>query len=231
MPNNPANANVITVRRLLLGAAGTAAFVATVLVANPPHRAGAQQPTGRIAVDWANPEIRGLVEARKANPGAGIAAGIDPSASRLQLPMVGFDRRPPSLSAASSSAGIQANSEVDREVILDTDNPAWYQIIERHGDISITIEADLRLQGKIEKSKMFAPAPGAGQSTPINIIDGTVEPGMTGAIAEYTVYRYPNIPYRVTIECGERSRDYCRNREAIARDRETLKLLDARPPQ
>lgn len=209
--------------------AAAAAVAATVLI--HARSADAQQPTGRIAVDWQNPDIKRFVDQRRANPSANIVAGIDASATRLQLPVVGFDRRPPSLAAAAASAGVSPNSEVDRQVILDTDNPVWYQITEAHGDVTITIEGDLRLQGSIEKSKIFTPTPGAGQSSSINIIDGTVEPGMKGAIAEFTIYRYPNIPYRVVIECGERSREYCRNRDAISRDRDALKLIEARPPQ
>lgn len=217
--------------RLLTACAAVAAAAVSATVLIHARSADAQQPTGKIAVDWQNPEIKRFVDQRRANPSANIVAGIDASATRLQLPMVGFDRRPPSLAAAAASAGVSANSEVDRQVILDTDNPVWYQITEAHGDVTITIEGDLRLQGTIEKSKIFTPTPGAGQSGPINIIDGTVEPGMKGAIAEFTVYRYPNIPYRVVIECGERSREYCRNRDAIARDRDALKLIEARPPQ
>jgi hypothetical protein len=54
---------------------------------------------------------------------------------------------------------------------------------------------------------------------------------MEGAIAEYTVYKFPQIPYKVTIECTQRNKAMCRDVATIAKDRDLLKIISARPPQ
>jgi hypothetical protein len=63
------------------------------------------------------------------------------------------------------------------------------------------------------------------------VFDESTEVGMEGAIADYTVYKFPDIPYRVTIECTQRIKATCRDIATIAKDRDLLKLLSARPPQ
>lgn len=182
-----------------------------------------------LSVDWKQPDIKAFV--------ADAAAGRNPSVlpqeegrlSKLKLPVLGFQRPPTEL---TQSLGVTAAEAPQRSLVMDDDNPVWYQLTEEYDGILISIDADLRLQGELPQgAKVFGRIPAPDTTTPVQVIDGSTEPGMTGAVAEYTVYKYPNIPYRVTIECNEKMREYCRNPAAIVRDSATLKLISARPPQ
>jgi hypothetical protein len=181
-----------------------------------------------ISVDWGNADIKAHVEGRANNSIAAALPEQEARISKLKLPVLGFDRVP---QQAASAFGLSASAKPKRKLVMDDANPVWYQITERYGDVTITVEADLRLQADIPQgAKIFGGTPGAGKISPITVVDETTEPGMQGAIAEYTIYRYPNVPYRVTIECSKAKRDYCRNTDAIAKDQLALKLISARPP-
>jgi hypothetical protein len=188
--------------------------------------AAAQQKS--IAVDWGNSDIKAYVKGRSENAIAAALPDQEARLSKLKLPVLGFERVP---EQAASAFGLNASARPKRKLVMDDANPVWYQITERYGDVTITVEADLRLQGDIPQgAKVFGGTPGANKMSPISIMDDTTEPGFQGAIAEYTVYRYPNVPYRVTIECTKAKRDYCRDKDAIAKDQNALKLVSARPP-
>ena len=66
-------------------------------------------------------------------------------------------------------------------------------------------------------AKVFGRIPAPDENVKVQVIDGDSEPGLEGAIAEYTVYKYPNIPYRVTIECEKRTREYAETRRPSPR--------------
>lgn len=185
-----------------------------------------------LSVDWKQPDIKAFV----ADAAAGARSAMpqeEGRLSKLKLPVLGFSRPPAELtSQLARSLGPTAAAPPQRSLVMDEDNPVWYQLTEQYDGIMISIDADLRLQAELPPSaKVFGGLPAPDSTTPISVVDGTTEPGMTGAVAEYTVYKYPNIPYRVTIECDERMREYCRNPASIVRDKDTLQLISARPPQ
>jgi hypothetical protein len=199
--------------------------VAAVMVASSSVLA--QQSA--IAVDWGNADIKSYVKGRSDNSIAAALPDQEARLSKLKLPVLGFERVP---AQAASAFGLSSTARPKRKLVMDDDNPVWYQITERYGDVTITVEADLRLQATLPQSaKVFGGTPGADKISPVSIMDDTTEPGMQGAIAEYTVYKFPNVPYRVTIECTKANRDYCRDKTAITQDQNALKLLSARPPQ
>ncbi len=182
----------------------------------------------KIKVDWGHAEITSYVREQTTNPRPSVLPDQASRLSRLQLPVLGFERAPASVAAA---AGVGRTPEAKRKLVMDEANPIWYNLIERYGDITITIDADLRLQDKLPPSaRVFVPPADDGQITDVSIMDSTTEPGLTGAVAEFSIRKF-NIPYRVTMECNEASRETCRNPQAIARDGQLLKLLSARPPQ
>jgi hypothetical protein len=187
----------------------------------------AQQPS--IVVDWGHADIKSYVAGRASNAIAAALPDQEVRLSKLKLPVLGFERVP---SQAAAAFGLNATARPKRKLVMDDDNPIWYQITERYDDVTITVEADLRLQGALPQgAKVFGGTPGADKISPVTVMDDESEPGMQGAIAEYTVYKFPNVPYRVTIECTKAKRDYCRDKVAIVKDQTALKLVSARPPQ
>jgi hypothetical protein len=62
------------------------------------------------------------------------------------------------------------------------------------------------------------------------VFDERSEEGMEGAIAEYTVYKFGQVPYKVTIECSKQNKAHCKDIAVIAKDKDLLKLISARPP-
>ena len=203
---------------------GLLAALATALATTPTAHAQEQ-----LSVDWTKPEIRSFVD----DKARGVAAAALPQEqdrlAKLKLPVLGFARPPAQL---TRSLGTSAAPAPQSSLVMDEDNPVWYHIVERYDGITITVDADLRLQEALPPSaKVYGRVPAPESTTKVSVIDGTTEPGMEGAVAEYTVYKFPNIPYRVTIECAKKTIDYCRNPGAITKDSDTLKVISARPPQ
>ncbi len=191
--------------------------------------ASAAQAQSSLTVDWSKPEIRSFVDDKARGVAPTALAQEQDRLGKLKLPVLGFARPPAQL---TRSLGVSAAAAPKSKLVMDDDNPVWYHIVERYDGITITVDADLRLQENLPPSaKVYGRVPPPDSTTKISVIDGTTEPGMDGAVAEYTVYKFPNIPYRVTIECQKKAIDYCRNPEAITKDSDTLKVISARPPQ
>lgn len=206
-----------------------AVAVAAALLSATAMDARAADKPASLAVDWSHADIKKFVEDQKSGAKASVLPDDEARLAKLKLPVVGFERVPTLL---TNSLGIAAADGPARELVMDEDEPIWYHITERYDGITISVDADLRLQEDLPPSaKVFGRIPLPDENVKVQVIDGTSEPGLEGAIAEYVVYRYPNIPYRVTIECEKRTRDYCRNAGSIAKDSAFLKLISARPPQ
>jgi len=101
----------------------TALPIAGVLLAALPALAGAAgQKT--LTVNWDDPEIKGFAEARTANIAAGVEAESDSKLTKLQIPVLAFER-PPEAVARNLRAGPEAAPE--RVEHFDAANPIWYQ--------------------------------------------------------------------------------------------------------
>jgi len=185
-----------------------------------------------IQVDWQNPEIAAFVRDRTANPPLSVGPGSADEAklARLKLPVLAFDTAPATASNAFSTG---ARPQLERTIITDEAEPVWYQIVDRYGDMTITVEADLRVQHQFPSNyPIYGPSSqGAAVEPQVSVFDERTEEGMEGAIAEYTVYKFGQVPYKVTIECTQRNKAQCKDIAVISRDKDLLKLISARPPQ
>ena len=116
----------------------------------------------------------------------------------------------------------------------DTD-PTWYQINDQYGDVSISVQASLAIHHDVAKSTIYqAPTPPGltPQTDPrISVFDENGEPGSQGVIVEYTVYKYPDIPYTVTIACTGQAKEKCQDLTVVAKDKDLLTLISAQPPK
>lgn len=182
-----------------------------------------------MVVDWSSEEIGAFVRERAAaapTPRTAEEMKLD----KLKLPVLGFDRPPATVTNALAAT---ARPELKRKVIMDEKNPVWYQIVDRYGDMVIKVEADLRIHQELPADTPVygGGGPGASPQSSISVFDGRAEPGMEGAIAEYTVYKFPSIPYKVSIECPAGNTQSCRDLETIVKDQAQLKLIAADPPR
>ena len=193
--------------------------------------ASAQQGDGQqslMKVDWNDPEISSFVKNRATNPPRSVGPEDEAKLSKLKLPVLAFDRPPGIIERAF---GLQAEPNLKRDIVTDPDNPVWYTVVDNYDGLTISVEADLRVQQHLPAdTPIYTPAPSANQEPSINIIDGDVEEGMEGLIAEYTVHKFPDIPYRVTIECTRETKQHCEDKSEILKDRSQLKIISARPP-
>jgi hypothetical protein len=205
------------------------ALVAGLCVLLPRQVLGQEKS---IQVDWQNPEIAAFVRDRVANPPLSVGPGSPDEAklARLKLPVLAFDTPPATASNAFSTG---SRPQLERTIITDEAEPVWYQIVDRYGDMTITVEADLRVQHQFPSNyPIYGPSSqGAAVEPQVSVFDERTEEGMEGAIAEYTVYKFGQVPYRVTIECTQRNKAQCKDIAVISRDKDLLKLISARPPQ
>jgi len=110
----------------------------------------------------------------------------------------------------------------------------WYHIVDSYGDVSITVDADLRInqvdgdEFRIHKRPLSLDGLKQGGKTRISVFDGARDEGMEGVIAEYTVHKFPDIPYTVTIECRGQAKPHCRDVATITRDQDLLRVIAAR---
>lgn len=181
-----------------------------------------------MVVDWKDPAIAAFTEERATNPRQSLSAEDEAQLSKLELPVVAFDR-PPGL--ITRAFGTQSAPARQRKLITDPGNPVWYTIVDSYADVTIAIDADLRIQKRLPAgTRIYTPAQSLASEPVVEIIDREVEEGMEGLIAEYTIRRFPDIPYRVTIECSPATKQLCADKDAILRDSEALEIISARPP-
>jgi hypothetical protein len=216
------------VRSSMMGTHLKLAVTLAVALAFQASPQAARAADNLLAVDWSNGEISRFIADRTANPPVSVGAADDVKLSKLKLPVLGFDV-PPRIVANSFAA--EARPRLTRKIIMDDENPVWYQLVDRYGDLTITVEADLRVQHELPANfPVYGPGgQGVAAEPQISVFDDHSEAGMEGAIAEYTVYKYPDIPYTVKIECTDRTKDQCRDLATIGADRDLLRLISARP--
>lgn len=209
---------------------GVFLMAATVLAAVPmdARSGGGNSSETLMSVDWNDQEIKDFVRDRQTNPPASVGPEDESKLSILKLPVIAFDRPPGVISRAF---GTDSMPPRDRQLVMDPDNPVWYTIVDTYGDITVAVDADLRIQQVLpEGTPVYTPPPSAAAEPEVNVVDRAVEEGMEGLIAEYTIAKFPNIPYRVTVECSPASKQHCTDADAIARDRQSLRIISARPP-
>jgi hypothetical protein len=220
----------------LIAAVVVGTGLAAALRAQSPTSSPSPRPAGSIEVDWndsALTALRSSARAGTAQSHPSLTAAESQRLRRLKLPVLAFTATP---ALVRDVLGPGAQASAARKVIFDAANPVWYQIVERYGDITITVDADLRVniagQSNFpihQKSTARSDGSAAPAAPRISILDGTTEQGMEGVTAEYTVYRFPNIPYTVRIECIGAAKNQCRNRALIVQDQALLQPIAGSP--
>jgi hypothetical protein len=212
---------------LFFCSSGIAAALATLAFAAPPAAAADKL----IEVQWTDPEIKGFVSAAAANPPRSLGPTADDQLSKLKLPVLAFEATP---GVAENTFRLGPRPATERDVVMDEANPVWYQIVERYGDVTVSVSADLRVQHEfspetfpIYENKARSAAPQAGPT--VSVFDDRNEGGEEGFLAEYTVTKY-GVPYTITVECTDQAKDQCNDTTQISKDSELLKLIRATPP-
>lgn len=208
----------------------TAPAMSAILAASAAVTAmGAAAADKLIAVEWSDPEIRSFVAAQA--PARSLGPTADDQLAKLKLPVLAFDGTP---GVVENTFRLGPRPATERDVVMDEENPVWYQLVERYGDVTVSVSADLRIQHTFAPDKFpiyentsRGAAPQAGPV--VSVFDDRASGGEEGYLAEYTVTRY-GVPYTVTIECTDAAMDECRDTTQISKDAELLKLIRATPP-
>ncbi|MFT5176590.1 MAG: hypothetical protein ACI8W7_004786 [Gammaproteobacteria bacterium] len=185
--------------------------------------------TNQIPVKWDDPQIKKFQQRTKTR-GVGPSTLFDPRLAKLKLPVLGFEKPMPNVRSAFGVSPPRAR----RTLTMDESNPIWYELSYDYGDdVKVTIDADLRIQSKLPSdAKVYAaPRNFATDEAEISVFDDRSEVGMIGAIAEFKVYRFGQVPYTVTIECSEKKKAVCQDVEALKSDKQFLRLISASPPK
>ena len=185
-----------------------------------------QAPPKLMKVDWDTPEIQTFFRERTTNPPRSLTPDDQVKLSKLRLPVIAFDR-PPGI--VDRAFGVTRVPKRVRELVTDPDDPHWFTVIDTYCDLTITVDGDLRVQQELPAdTKIYTQAPGLAAEPSVSVVDNNVEEGMEGLIAEYTVRKFPNIPYQITIECTQATRLHCFDSLALLRDRKALRIISAR---
>jgi len=184
-----------------------------------------------LTVDWANPEIASFVKDQAANPRRSLGPAADDKLAKVKLPVVAFEGMP---GVVEKTFRLGPKPAGERDVVVDEDDPVWYQITERYGDMTVSVQADLRVQHEfpadypVYGSARQGAAPKAGPE--VSVFDDANPDAVEGLVAEYTVVKF-GVPYTITIECSAAAKDQCRDTGQIIKDSELLKIIRANPPQ
>jgi len=212
--------------RLGLCKAWRAALLFSAVVLATRQSAQAEQ----ITVDWTDTEIQKFTQQNKSN--FPLAPDVAAKVAALKLPVLAFDSVPQLVKNASPADKVPAAPS--RQLIMNEADPTWYQLNDQYGDITISVLASLSVNRAVAKSTIYQPpTPSSGStpsSPPVSVFDENGEPGFTGMFVEYAVYKFPNIPYIVTIECTLAQKDKCSDLAVVAQDMALLKVIAATPP-
>lgn len=208
----------------VLGRSAAAAFAAFLSL---PTAAWAADKL--IEVQWTDPEIKSFVAANAQPRSLGPTA--DDQLAKLKLPVLAFEGTP---GVAEKTFRLGPRPATERDVVMDEENPVWYQIVEHYGDVTVSVSADLRVQHEfspdkfpVYENKSRGAAPQAGPV--VSVFDDRDSGGEEGFLAEYTITRF-GVPYTVTVECTDAAKEECRDTTQISKDSELLTLIRATPP-
>ena len=197
-----------------------AALLATVAVAADKTPSGQRM----LEVNWGDPELAAFRAAPNKLAGADAA-----TLNTLRIPVIAFAEVP---QIVKHIAGNNAKPIKPRTIISDPKAPYWYHLADTYDGITVSISADRRInhtvgaEYQIGEVKTGAAATLGSTAAPnITILDGDTEEGMEGIILEYTIEKFPNIPYRVSIECAKKAASQCKDLSIIVKDEALLKVI------
>ncbi|WP_295558039.1 hypothetical protein [uncultured Hyphomicrobium sp.] len=190
---------------------------------------GARAADKLIEVQWTDPEIKNFVST--ATPPRSLGPSADDQLSKLKLPVLAFDSTP---GVVENTFRLGPRPATERDVVMDEANPVWYQIVERFGDVTVSVSGDLRVQHVFPDSypvyENKSPGAAAQAGPTVSVFDDRASGGEEGYLAEYTINKF-GVPYTVTVECSVEAQEECRDTTQIAKDSELLKLIRATPPK
>jgi hypothetical protein len=192
------------------------------------HAQSTQTEAGVIRVEWNDPELKRFKAAGQLER---AAKGGNEKLANLRLPVLAFTETP---ELVRNALGVNAKPIKPRTVVTDATLPVWYHIVDNYGDISISVDADLRInhvndsEQQIKRRPLSLDGMKNGGKTKISIFDGAKEEGLEGVMVEYTIHKFPDIPYTVTIECRGSAKAQCRDVATITRDQDLLKVISTR---
>ena len=129
-----------------LGRSAAAAFAAFLSL---PTAAWAADKL--IEVQWTDPEIKSFVAANAQPRSLGPTA--DDQLAKLKLPVLAFEGTP---GVAEKTFRLGPRPATERDVVMDEENPVWYQIVEHYGDVTVSVSADLRVQHEFSRDAVKA---------------------------------------------------------------------------
>lgn len=171
---------------------------------------------GLLKVDWDDPELAATRSLRS-------AAEAPEGAQSVQLPVVAFGSIP---QLVKNVAGPDAAPIKPRTFVTDPKQPYWYHLAETYDGITVSVDADRRVVEGDSKLQIGRAAPAGAKGAParVSISDGAAE-GMEGIVIEYTVQKFPDIPYTVTIECSTKAKAQCKDLAVINKDQALLRVI------
>jgi hypothetical protein len=176
-----------------------------------------------VVPKWDDPELKAyFASAPKAAP---ESAG---PADQIKLPVLEL-REPPENVKQTMGASPQAVAEP--EIIYDPDNPVWYQATHNYGDVTVTIEADLRVRSAAPGTMTFeSTTQGAQPSEEPEVIvyDDAEAEGTPGYFAEYTIEKF-GVPYTVRVECTAAVKAECADKAKVAATAALLTVKGGNP--
>ena len=198
-----------------------ALLIATPLSAQNKTAAG----QGLLAVDWADPELAAFKR-------SGVTAGADAAQlNAIKMPVLAFKEVP---QIVKNIAGSDAKPLKPRSIITDPKQPYWYHLVDTYEGITIAVDADRRINHEAKQNFQIGAANKGAQATlgakgkaRISIFDNSTEEGMEGVMIEYTLQKFPNIPYTVTIECNGKAKSQCKDLAVITKDEALLGVIAA----
>lgn len=202
----------------------------SLLALGAPSAPSAAADSNALSVNWNDPELKGFAQERASDIANGANVEEESKLATLHIPVLAFER-PPEAVTRNLRAGPEAAPE--RAEHFDEANPVWYQIVEDYGDVTVSIEADLRVQHTFDASHpvydKVAPGAGISDEPQVSVMDENGEEGMEGSIAEYTFTRF-GVPYTVTVECTAAAKEQCKDTAQLAKDSALLKVVGGQAP-
>jgi len=200
--------------------------VAAAILLTTPAYAEEKTRSGQtlLDVDWSSAATR-AAPVPVLDPDGPDAAKL----AVLKLPVLAFAGIP---QLVKNVAGQRPKLIEDRTVLVDPKQPYWYQITETYDGITVGVSADRRVNHVVgeefqigDKKSGAAATLGSTEKPNVSILDGRTEEGMEGLIITYTVHKFPDIPYTITIECAKRAVSQCKDINVITKDEGLLAVI------
>ncbi len=198
-----------------LSAAGLAALLSAPVLAGDVEM---------LEPKWDDPEVKAYLES---TPRVAPEAAAGPK-DELRLPVLELKEPPENV---RSTMGAAAEAASEPEIIYDPDNPVWYQATHNYGDVTVTIEADLRVRTAAPGTEVFEKegiSPEATDGPDVSIYADAEAEGTPGYVAEYTIEKF-GVPYTVRVECTATVKEECADKAKVAATAALLTIKGGNP--